>query len=69
MLAMKFPLQNVHHNLAGFSALSQLHTEAGVRSSIEVDMQATSWIDADMCAPFGAVYPCFGEQTCHGEAD
>ena len=55
MLAMKFPLQNVHHNLAGFSALSQLHTEAGVRSSIEVDMQATSWIDADMCAPFGAV--------------
>ena len=52
---MRFPLQNIRHDWAGFSALSRLYTEAVGCSSIEVDMQATSWIDADMCAPFGAV--------------
>lgn len=55
MSVMRFPLQNIYHDLAGFSALSLLHTEAGACSSIKVDMRATSWIDADMCAPLGAV--------------
>ena len=54
---MKFALPEIRHNMAGFEALIRLDDEVGDRrfSRIEIDMAATSWFDADMCAPFGAI--------------
>ena len=54
---MKYELPQIRHNKAGFEVLAHFHAE--VRecffSDIGIDMQKTSWFDADMCAVFGAV--------------
>ena len=54
---MRFPLPAIRHDQAGFEALVRLHEEAKecVFDNIEVDMQTTTWLDADMCATFGAI--------------
>lgn len=54
---MKFPLPRIHHNFDGFNALAMLYaqTEEYVFEDIEIDMRATDWFDADMCAVFGAI--------------
>lgn len=47
----------IKHDEAGFSALVELSakTEQCRFTQVEIDMGATSWFDADMCAPFGAI--------------
>jgi len=54
---MRFLLPEIRHNLSGFEALVRLNAAVGEQrfSNIEIDMLATSWFDADMCAPFGAI--------------
>ena len=56
MQSTRFLLGNIHHNLDGFCALVSFYANAVASSSAtEADMRATRWIDADMCAPFGAI--------------
>ncbi len=54
---MKVSLRPVHHDRLGFAALAALHEKAEnlMFREFEVDMSAVSWLDADMCAPLGAV--------------
>ena len=54
---MKFSLPEIRHSLSGFEELVRLNAEIGQQrfSRIEIDMTTTSWFDADMCAPFGAI--------------
>ena len=55
MQTTKLVLGNIHHSPAGFNALLSFYADASDSPVVEADMQATSWIDADMCAPFGAL--------------
>lgn len=54
---MKFSLPQIYHNLDSFEVLARLHaqTKDCIFDDIEIDMQATKWFDADMCAAFGAI--------------
>ncbi len=54
---MKFSLPLIRHNFAGFNVLASLYEQTKEDSfdDIEIDMQATKWFDADMCAAFGAI--------------
>ena len=54
---MKIRLPEIRHNQEGFEALVCLRykTRECVFDDIEIDMTWTSWFDADMCAPFGAI--------------
>lgn len=54
---MKISLPQIHHNRAGFEALVNIwaQTESVVFQNIDFDLTYTSWFDADMCAPFGAI--------------
>ena len=54
---MKVSLQEIRHSLSGFEELVRLNAEVDKQrfSRIEIDMMGTSWFDADMCAPFGAI--------------
>lgn len=47
----------IRHNREGFSALAHLSamTEDCFLLDIELDMRFTTWLDADMCAAFGAM--------------
>ena len=61
---MKVDLREIHHNQEGFAALARLYaqTEHCFFDDVEIDMRSTSWFDADMCAPFGAVLYRLGDQ-------
>jgi hypothetical protein len=54
---MRLCLPEICHDQAGFEAL--VHFQAQTREcsweDIVLDMGATKWFDADMCAPFGAL--------------
>lgn len=54
---MKFSLPEIRHSLSGFEELVRLNAEVDKErfSRIEIDMTTTSWFDADMCAPLGAI--------------
>ncbi len=55
---MRFSLpQLIHHDYASFEALACLHEETKecVLDRVLIDMRATRWFDADMCAAFGAI--------------
>lgn len=54
---MRFALGNVNSDFRGFSSLVDLAAQSASRvfEDIEIDMSATNWFDANMCAPFGAV--------------
>jgi hypothetical protein len=54
---VKIRLPEIRHNQEGFEALVRLRskTEECFFEDIEIDMTWTSWFDADMCAPFGAI--------------
>lgn len=54
---MKFLLPQIDHDYASFEALGRLHTQTKecVFDNVEIDMNATSWFDADMCAAFGSI--------------
>jgi hypothetical protein len=54
---MRFSLPEIHHDKAGFEAFVCLYeqTKNCFLDDIDVDMSATRWFDADMCAAFGAL--------------
>ena len=54
---MRFFLPNIRHDHSSFDALAHLHaeTEKYFFDHIEIDMSATHWFDADLCAAFGAI--------------
>lgn len=54
---MRLTLPDIRHDLSGFNALVRLEaeTKACLFDEIDIDMNGTSWFDADMCAPFGAI--------------
>ncbi len=54
---MIFSLPEIRHDKAGFEAFVSLHeqTKDCFLDDVDVDMSATQWFDADMCAAFGAI--------------
>ena len=62
---MRLSLQNIHHDQAGFEALVSLQaqTKGCLFEVVDIDMTATSWFDADMCAPLGATLYSMGENV------
>jgi hypothetical protein len=60
---VKFLLPEIRHDLPGFQSLVSLETETKdcIFDEIDIDMIATSWFDADMCAAFGAILYRLGE--------
>lgn len=60
---MKLSLPEIRHDQAGFEALIRLHaqTKDCLFDDIDIDMGATTWFDADMCAAFGAILYRLGE--------
>ncbi|WP_292993416.1 ATP-binding protein [Nitrosomonas sp.] len=54
---MKFIFPDIRHDQSGFQALVRLENEASsyFLDDVEIDMNATTWFDADMCAAFGAI--------------
>jgi hypothetical protein len=57
-------LPQIRHNIDGFEALVWLSAETKecLFDDIEIDMTRTSWFDADMCAPFGAILYRIGDR-------
>ena len=55
--------QQIRHDYAGYEALSRLHAQAEnlFFEEIEIDMGTTVWLDADMCAVFGAILYSLGD--------
>ncbi|HLP61785.1 MAG TPA: hypothetical protein VK186_23290 [Candidatus Deferrimicrobium sp.] len=62
---MKIYLPEIRHDRAGFEALVCLwtQTKACFLDDIDIDMNAATWFDADMCAALGAILYCLGENT------
>ncbi len=60
---MKPRLSEIRHNYNGFNALVRLAAETQVClfEDIDIDMNAVTWFDADMCAAFGAILYRLGE--------
>lgn len=61
---MNVSLPPIHHDdQASFEALVRLweQTKACYLEDIDIDMGATSWFDADMCSPFGAILYRLGQ--------
>ena len=54
---MRLALPRIRHDRVGFMALAGLHaqTKDCFLDDVEIDMGATDWLDADMCAAFGAI--------------
>lgn len=54
---MRIHLSGIHHDRDGFMSLARLHdqTRDCLFDDVELDMAATDWFDADMCAAFGAL--------------
>ncbi|MBN2685558.1 MAG: hypothetical protein JXR40_09790 [Pontiellaceae bacterium] len=60
---MKVSLPVMQHDQAGFAALVRLRAETKdcLLDDVEIDMGAATWLDADMCAAFGAVLHQLGK--------
>lgn len=60
---MKLTLPEIRHGQSGFQALVRLvgATKACLFEDIDIDMGATAWFDADMCAALGAILYRLGE--------
>lgn len=61
---MRFALpQLIRHDYAGFKALARLYAQAKdyYFEDIEIDLVRTRWLDADMCAVFGAILYSLGD--------
>lgn len=54
---MKIALPSIRHDRDGFQALVEFNARTGdaVFEDIEIDMALVTWLDADMCAAFGAI--------------
>jgi hypothetical protein len=52
-----YTLSDIRHDQAGFESLVRLYAALkGTRfANLEIDMSRVGWLDADMCAPLGAV--------------
>lgn len=64
MSSIKLTLPDIRHDQAGFEALISLYAQTNdcLFDDICIDMGATSWFDADMCAVFGAILYRLGEE-------
>ena len=62
LMKISLPL-SIRHDQSGFSALAGFwaQTQHCILDDIKVDMQETSWFDADMCAVFGAILYRLGD--------
>lgn len=62
---MNVALPEIRHTQAGYEALIRLYgqTKDCVFDEIAIDMGATTWFDADMCAAFGAILYQLGENA------
>jgi hypothetical protein len=60
----RYVLSDVRHDQAGFESLVRLSAAlSGTRFSyVKIDMSHVAWLDADMCAPLGAVLYRIGHQ-------
>lgn len=60
---MKIVLPEIRHDEAGFNALVRLYEQSSdcAFDNIEIDLGATSWFDADMCAVLGAILYRLGQ--------
>jgi hypothetical protein len=60
---VKFFLPEIRHNQAGFEALVCLYAQARdcLFDNIEIDMNTTTWFDADMCAAIGSILYRLGD--------
>ena len=60
---MRIALPEIRHDQNSFEALAHLHTQTRdcFLDDVEIDMKATRWFDADMCASFGAILYNLGE--------
>jgi hypothetical protein len=54
---VKISLHEIRSDYDGFSILNNLATQTGecFLDDVEIDMQYTTWMDANMCAPLGAI--------------
>ena len=61
---MRFSLPRIRHNYSSFETLAYLYaqTKRIILDDIEIDMRATDWFDADMCAAFGAILYSLGNR-------
>ena len=61
---MRFILPRIRHDYSSFETLACLYaqTKGVVLDDIEIDMTATDWFDADMCAAFGAILYSLGKR-------
>jgi len=61
---MKYSLQKISHDQAGFEALVGLWAETKdcLFDDIDIDMGGTTWFDADMCAALGAILYRLGKK-------
>jgi hypothetical protein len=59
---VRFLLPQIRHNHESFEVLARLHahTKECIHDNIEINMNQTSWFDADMCAAFGAILYSLG---------
>lgn len=59
---MKFSLPTIRRDHVSFETLANLYaqTKESVFDDIVIDMSATDWFDADMCAVFGAILYSLG---------
>ena len=59
---MKFSLSTVRHDRRSFDVLTRFHarTQNCFFDDVTIDMKATHWFDADMCAAFGAILYILG---------
>ena len=60
---MRFALPVIRHDQKSFEALAYLHAQTRdcFLDDVEIDMEATRWFDADMCASFGAILYSLGK--------
>ena len=63
--AQPYMLSDVRHDRAGFESLVRLYAALSATrlSNVEIDMSYVAWLDADMCAPLGAVLYRVGHQV------
>lgn len=59
---MRLALPAIRHDYEGLAALTRLYaqTKGCFLDEVEIDMEATNWFDADMCAAFGAILYSLG---------
>lgn len=60
---MKIALPSIEHNQAGFEALVGLYAQIQECSFETIEVTLPAWLDADMCAPLGAILYWLGQNA------